>query len=171
VPKKTALAPESALSSGNLNHWAYLAASKVYLRDALRIIRRFPDAYLNRVAWNWDKFLQPVTRDDFLKTNRAALPRLIRISEWLEPVLLATFPMSVALALVALFRRRLQRDERVFLLFVLGTVAWSGTLSLLAESGENNRFRYHMMGMVLLLACFSARRLWLSVRNRRRRPA
>jgi hypothetical protein len=170
-PGKTFLAPESKISSGNYNHWAYLAASRVYLHDALRIIRRFPGAYFERVVWNWHKFLQSVARDGFLRTNRATVPRLSTVAEWCESLLLWLFPPGAALALEALFRRRGPRGERLFLGFLLGTVAWSGALSLLAESGENNRFRYHMMGLALLLACYTARRLWISVRSRRRRPA
>ena len=105
-PSKTWLAPQSQISSGNYNHWAYLAASRVYLHDAFRILRRFPGAYYARVVWNWHKFLESVAHDGFLRTNRATVSRLSDVAEWFERLLLWVFPLGAVLALEALARRR-----------------------------------------------------------------
>jgi len=150
----------------NYNHWSYLYAAKAYLHDTRILVRRFPEAYVEAVKWNAANFISPVTGHGYLAQNRRTIAR---VTEWFERVDVALcwcVPIFLVAGSVSLFRRKTPRAERLLLAFILGTLAWATALSVLAEHGENNRFRFHLMGLVVLLACYCGRVVVEGLRTR-----
>lgn len=141
----------------NYNHWSYPHAGKAYMHDARILIRRFPRAYLDVIKWNMRNFVRPVTAHGYVAGNAGAVPRLTAWSERIDLALLSLMPILLVAGTVSLLRRKTSRAERLLLAFILGTLAWASALSVLTEYGENNRFRFHLMGLMALLACYSAR--------------
>jgi hypothetical protein len=141
----------------NYNHWSYLHAAKAYVHDNRVLIRRFPEAYLAAIRESARIFVRPVTAHGYIAPNAGCVPRLTVWSERIDEVLLWLSPILLVAGTVLLFRRETLRAERLLLGFIVGTLAWASALSLLVEYGENNRFRFHLMGLVVLLACYCAR--------------
>jgi len=149
--------PKIRRNSVNYNHWSYLHAAKAYQHDTRVLLRRFPEAYLEAIQWNARQFVRPVTAHGFLAENRSSIPRVTEWFEDLEMALLWSVPMLLVAGTLSLLRRETPRAERLLLAFILGTFCWATSLSLLAEHGENNRFRFHLMGLVVFLGCHSVR--------------
>ncbi|HKO89757.1 MAG TPA: hypothetical protein VJU61_01315, partial [Polyangiaceae bacterium] len=155
----------------NYNHWSYLHAARAYLHDSRVLLRRFPEAYLEAIQWNARHFVRPVTAHGYVARNSRFVPRVTEWSERVDAALLALMPILLSVGAVSFLRRKTPRSERLFLAFVLGTLAWASALSVLAEHGENNRFRFHLMGLVVLLACHCARLVVEGLRSRYAAPA
>jgi hypothetical protein len=141
----------------NYNHWSYLHAAKAYAHDDRVLIRRFPGAYLDAIRESARIFVRPVTDHGYVARNAECVPRLTAWSERVDRALLLLAPVLLIAGSVLLFRGKTPRPERLFLAFVVGTLAWASTLSVLVEYGENNRFRFHLMGLVVVLACYCTR--------------
>lgn len=152
----------------NCNHWSYLHAAKAFMHDNLVLLRRFPDAYFNALQWNVRKFVEPVTAHGFVSRNVAAVPRSTAWFERIDSALLALAPLFLIVGMVSVFRRKTPSSERLLLAFILGTLGWTTALSVLVEHGENNRFRFHLMGLAVFLACYSARVVLEELRARLR---
>ena len=115
---------------------------------------------------NARNFVYPVTGHGFLAQNIRSIPRLTAWFERIDVALCWSVPMLLVAGTASLLRRKTPRSERLLLAFMLGTLAWATALSVLAEHGENNRFRFHLMGLVVLLACHSARVVVEGLRTR-----
>ncbi len=74
---------EAKLSGApNLNHVAYIAVSRAYLRDALAVLRRHPGAYARGMVDAYLRYFIPATDHDWLAGNRekiAALDHIYRV--------------------------------------------------------------------------------------------
>lgn len=149
--------PATRRNPVNYNHWSYLHAAEAYMHDTRVIVRRFPEAYWNAIQWNARRFVEPVTGHGYVARNGRLVPRLTAWSERVDHVLLALVPLLLVVGAVLLLQRKTPRAERLLLAFILGTLSWTSALSVLAEHGENNRFRFHVMGLVVFLACYSGR--------------
>jgi hypothetical protein len=169
--EKTPLRAMTRVDPVNYNHWSYLPASKAYLRDALFLIRTHPAAYAAAVASNLRRFTDPVTDDRFVAENRDCVAGLDRLGARIERPLLWLCPVAWIYALVVLARRRAPRGELLLLAFALGTTLWATALGLLVETGENNRFRFHLMGLQWLLFVYALRDLIYWARIGRARGA
>jgi hypothetical protein len=145
----------------NYNHWIYPIASRVYFRDALVLIAAHPGAYLHSLARTARRYLDPVVDDRFLASNRVHLEAGTRLSAALEASRLYRLVVLAAVAWAAfvLVTRRAAPAERLLLGFALGTIAWVSALGILLEYGENNRFRYPLLVLVLILVVHGARDL------------
>jgi hypothetical protein len=148
---KTPLNEYTLINAANYNNWAYAAASTSYTRDALVLIRRYPRAYLAVVAYNARRFLDPVTRDGFLRDNRQRIMPAVRIWDRIDRYAHVPAGLAFMFALAALLRRDMPGGERLLLVYLVGTVAWATVIGTTFETGENNRFRYHLTGLHLLL--------------------
>lgn len=149
--------PITSRNPVNYNHWSYLHAAQAYVHDDRTLIRRFPEAYLDAIRESARIFVRPVTAHGYVAPNADCVPRLTAWSERVDRALLLLSPLLLVFGSVLLFRRTTPPAERLLLAFVLGTLAWASVLSVLVEYGENNRFRFHLMGLVVLLACHCAR--------------
>jgi hypothetical protein len=152
----------------NYNHWIYPYASREYFRNALKLMKLHPEAYLRSVRWTAHRFLDPVTDDPFLRANRFAIRRFALASEAVERSVVFRVALLAGLVygFLALIRPGTSRAERFFLAFAVGTILWVIAAGILLEYGENNRFRYQIMGLALVLVAYLGRDLvwWLSRR-------
>jgi hypothetical protein len=150
---KTPLNEFTLINPVNYNHWAVPAANRASREDARLLIRRFPDAYVATVRENAHRFQRPATWDYFVSRNRSQIVPLAELSETVQRRLGWVVGVAWLLAAVALFGRRLPKRDRLLLAFLVGTIAWATAVGVSLEIGENNRFRYHLTGLhVLLLA-------------------
>lgn len=167
-PDRTPLHESTKRDPINYNHWVYLDVSRLYMEGALELIRRYPGPYLDTVGHNLVRFLDPVTRDNFVVPNRNRINVLATRIENLERAVLipVVIPVLLTWSLASLFRPGRRRPrERLVLLFALGTIGWVTVLGSLAETGENSRFRYQIMGLVLLVSCHGGRQLAQDLRT------
>jgi hypothetical protein len=146
-------------NSVNYNHWVYPIASKAYLENALHLIRRYPEVYAKSLAWTWGRFFDPVTDDYFLKLNRFRIKKLVVPSERFDEAPATRGVLALALFYGLLTIRRRNLHERVFLVFAVGTILWVTAIGVLFEYGENNRFRYQILGLGWILVAYGARDL------------
>jgi len=146
-------------NSVNYNHWIYPRASREYRKGALRMMRAHPGAYFASIRWTARRYLDPVTDDHFLRPIRFPVRGAVAPFEAAERSVLVRIAVAAALlgALVRLASGRGPRAERLFLAFALGTIAWGSALGILAEYGENNRFRWHLSPLVFLLVVTGVR--------------
>jgi hypothetical protein len=152
----------------NYNHWVYPIASREYMGNAMWLLKYHPDAYLRSLRWTARRFLDPVTDTIYLRANRNAIPNFVRAAEDVERSAIYRGVMLAGLvyALLALVRPGTARAERLFLAFAVGTILWVAAGSILFEYGENNRFRYQILSLGLMLVAYLGRDLvwWLSRR-------
>lgn len=137
----------------NYNHWIYPIASRIYLKDAKTLIRRDPARYWKTVQSSWAIFLRPTTQDRFIGFNRRWVPRISTVFEKLEsgPIFWSLVSFALASALASALIGRIPPGERLLILFSLVTCVWDSLLSILLENGENNRMRFEIMGLLLIV--------------------
>ncbi len=173
--RKETLTSATLRNPGNRNHWSYLEVAPLMARDAWTLIRLHPEAYARTVAANLETFLRPVADSQWAAGNRNKVYMVAMKAEALEchPVTWAILAAVFAFATFGLLSGRAPPRERLFLGAMLATVAWATALALLAETGENNRFRYETFVPMLLLSCWTGREAigWARrVRDRHGKP-
>jgi len=93
----------------------------------------------------------------------------VEISEAVERSAVYRLTLAAALvwAMIAAGRRRTPAAERLLLLFAAGTILWVAAAGTALEYGENNRFRYQILGLSWVLTAYGARDLvrWLRSRS------
>lgn len=154
-------APYKTNGEPNFNHRDYVAISEAMLAGDLYLIRHFPGRYAQRVATATLLYLQPgpnsvhflvdyefdrvhayrdwVTRYLFLGGE---ITRPIRMLEPPGNLLLALFPVLVALGGLRLYRGR--ASERPLLAYLLLSVLFVTAVANLVEIGENDRMRWEV---------------------------
>jgi hypothetical protein len=165
----------------NYNHRAYVAVSKRYFRDSLRLIWARPGIYLDGVAHGLWLSLQPSTDDVFVLKNRAKIRSWDRLYNdavfWRTPYFLHLCIALVLAYLAAAFygvalARRLVRGDRRNMTILLGyiwlTWAYVALLVTFGEVSENQRIRFILDPLTLLLLVAAARDLAEQVRLRHR---
>jgi hypothetical protein len=168
--------PDSDHPPINANHWIYLDVCGALISDSLGIVRHYPLKFVEALWVDLKSFLSPVARDyfihHFMLHDDAVFARTSRASEAVEDF----FP--VKFGLIALFLAGLRRlsarktpdlGERFAFAFVYATVFWATAISCVFESGENNRYRYEILGLVYLVACREAYGLVQTILARRRK--
>lgn len=157
--RKETLTTATLRNPGNRNHASYLLVSPILARDALTLIRLHPEAWLRTVRENVSLFLRPVADSQWAAENRNRVHMVALKAEAVEtsPVTWILLGLSFAAAAVGLVSGRVRREERLFLGVLLATAGWSTALALLAETGENNRFRYETFVPMLLVTAFIGR--------------
>ncbi|MBN1865863.1 hypothetical protein JW916_01095 [Candidatus Sumerlaeota bacterium] len=168
--------PDSDSPPINANHWVYLDVCGVLVSDSIAIARHFPSKFLQALWVDLQSFLSPVTRDffihHFMLHDDTVLARTTRAAEAIEDFFLVKYG-PIALFLIGLRRvaRKKTPDpaERFALFFVYATVFWATVISCLFESGENNRYRYEILGLVYPVACREAYDLFRFARDRSRK--
>ncbi|HXK15370.1 MAG TPA: glycosyltransferase family 39 protein [Gaiellaceae bacterium] len=147
----------------NFNNLAYVAISKTYQHDALRLIETHPGIYLSGVKLGLTRFFQPSSDNLFLIRNRSKIGswnarfnelllwRFWRVSSISFALVLA---YAVALAYGFWIARALRRSPsaRTTVLAVTWlTVAWVALLTTFGEVSENQRLHFCLDPLVLLL--------------------
>jgi hypothetical protein len=129
------------------------------LRGDLALIRIHPGLYLRRVAHAVAQFVQPGPTL-FLVTYDAS--RIRRLSEAVSlvlspPLLLVGIPVLLAFGMTCAASVGRPRAVRAALAYMVVTVVWLALCSNLLEIGENDRIRWEVDGLlVVLLGCAGA---------------
>jgi len=169
--RKETLTTATLRNPGNRNHWSYLEIGPMLARDARTLFDLHPEAYWHTVRENVGLFLQPVADSQWAAENRNRVYMISVQAEAVEthPVTWALLAAAFLFASIRLALGRVPAHERLFLAVLLATAAWTTTLALLAETGENNRFRYETFVPMLLVVSWSMRETWRGVRPAVRR--
>jgi hypothetical protein len=166
----------------NYNNLSYIAVSRQYGRDALRILLIKPDAYLRASAEAWQIWFTPASAYYFLSGNRQHFSRLERFWSFLEGRILyhrdrtlkATAParyyvegllntgiliilaylLVVIYGVVLIVRRRDLDPARLTILFLTLNVVYVMLVGNAIEVGENNRFRFSVDPLVLVIVIY-----------------
>jgi hypothetical protein len=172
----------------NVNNVAYLGICRQYTSDGMVALREHPGRFVNAVAVGNLIFLRPSS--DYLlfsAQNKSAVqpverPFSVALGQFarddaLVPGLsdgvttVAWFVLAAYLAAVIVGVRRVRRrrgdppaaPELAVTVFVLVCIAYVATVGNLLESGENNRFRFVLDGLVV---CLLASEWWKRRRSR-----
>lgn len=150
----------------NFNHHAYLRLNELYLDDALVVLRRHPDLWLESMALAGLRYAIPPSQYPFVAANAAAyapVDRLYQIAAGVpeaisgrrakealgDPAYLlrrvrwlywAAAAYGLGWALVRIRRGR-SPSERATLLYCMLNIGWVALLANAVELGENQRFQ------------------------------
>lgn len=151
----------------NYNHWVYPHAGAAYGRAARRAVANDPGRYARAVASNAALFFGPMSDDPFVRGNRGRLAWWATAFDRMEGSAIAWLVLAVGAGFSA--RRScdpcVDRGERLFLLFAVGTFVWVMAVSCLFESGENNRMRFGPMAVFLGASLLGLRSLFARARG------
>ena len=149
-----------ALDGDNFNNLRYVTVAHALRHDSLYFIGHFPGDYLTRVGDGARIYLETTNHNAQLHDNREKLAPLedaynlvLRPGDSVLPMLLAVLLALIA-GLHALLARTvtapLARDD-LLAAFLTGTVLWVTLAGTLLEYGENNRFRFAIDPLLLVL--------------------
>ena len=180
----------------NYNNVVFVAVSRQYGRDALRILAAYPSAYLRTVVISYLRCFRPASSDPVLARNAAHVSTLIRLEEIVfdgrfsyhrqpaaDPVIhfqqclsetgwfiAIAYALAFAIGLVLLLRPAL-RAQRSSLFFLWFNAVWVVIAANAVEIGENDRFRFAADPLVFALLVAVAVALVRNLRSRRGMPA
>jgi hypothetical protein len=148
----------------NYNHFAYRQISRDYLRDALFIITKYPKYYFQGLLESWKIYSLSSSDAYFLTGNRTHIQRYDRI---FDAVFYGKFSrrdggtawflqFGIIVLIVDSFARILKSKEqipaeRLTWIFLSINVLYMTVVGNALEIGENNRFRFEIDPMFLLL--------------------
>jgi hypothetical protein len=151
----------------NFNNLAYVAISQQYQHDALRLIETHPGIYLTGVQLGLTRFFEPSSDNLFLVRNRGKIgswnARFNELVLWrFRRVSLLSFALLLAYALALAYGVALAREirrghsaptsSRLPVLAVTWLiVVWVSVLTTFGEVSENQRVRFCLDPLVLLL--------------------
>jgi len=163
----------------NYNHLSQLAVSKLYMHDALYVLRHYPKTYLCSTAWAALTFLSPMPQQVAgLKWWQALYDRLVygkinvRLARFIPQLgaskhvpyvfLMAGYPLLLCYGLSLGLRGgkagAFTHAQRGVLLFMGLTILYVAALSILLELAETNRYRFETEGFyVVFLGIFLER--------------
>jgi hypothetical protein len=100
-----------------------------------------------------------VVDDSFLTPNRVWILPAVRACESVERSSGYRLALAAALlwAIVAALHHRPPPGERLFLAFTILTVLWVAGFGIGLEYGENNRFRFPLLGLMTALFVYAVR--------------
>jgi len=161
--------------SPNFNNAVFIAVSRQFGDDALRILGAYPAAYLRSLLESYLLAFQPASVNPYLDANIAYISGLVRIESmavdgrfghrtaseteplrnWLHRVtavgwfLILAYAFVLVVALILLFRPSSLLPSLSSLFFLWFNVAWMTFVSNALEVSENNRFRFTTDPLVL----------------------
>jgi hypothetical protein len=176
--------PETSLSGPNHHHLVYVAASKYYLQDAIRVIQAKPTYYLRSVEqavyiyfhaasdfdlttgnrdvisvfdlW-WNRFFYGQWKNDETSIERNSSMSIEHVGWWI----VVSFFIVVAGSIILLWKNR--RDpaepENLLVLFMAYNIFFVTLVGNLMDIGENNRFRFTVDPFILVLFIFLLRNM------------
>ncbi len=168
----------------NFNDLAYVAISNRYFHDAIRLIRARPEIYLRGVGDGLQRFSLPASNDPYLSGVNitklghwdAAFTDVVLLRFWtISPTawsIVAGYVAALAYGFVLaarLFRRggRAADGRLPLLVFVWLTVVYATLVITFGEVAENERLRFCLDPLVLLLLTAAGAELVPRLRRRR----
>jgi hypothetical protein len=160
--------PSKPRRTPNFNHAAYVGISRRFLKDSTAAIAASPDAYLRGIERAVRIYVRAPSDYWLLDSNSRRITAYVRLYErvvyGVQPtrwcaVLVAALPLSLAYALHAGIarRRRIGRASSTTLLFLAGNIAYLTLVSTVLDAGENNRFRFPLDALVMVLVLLALR--------------
>jgi hypothetical protein len=126
--------------SPNFNNRLYVDISRQYGRDALKVLRLRPVAYLRGLAEAYSLYFQPACAYSYLTANTARLGTIVSINA--GGFVALAYGLIIFVVPVLLLRHPLFCTHRLPMLFLWFNVAWVTIVANAVEVGENNRFRF-----------------------------
>ena len=180
-------ATHKSTGATNFNHYAYLAISRQYLTDCLRVVQIRPQAYLRGVAKAWYNFFKPASRIPHVQANREQLGPWVDVFEGLlygeisagfryggEPRSLFVFPLMLFPAWLMLGfwwalgpSAGLGSGDRVVILWMCATILYVAGVGNSLEVWENQRFRFYVDPYLAVLAALTVERSLRWIAHRR----
>lgn len=180
----------------NQHHLSYVYADERYMKDAVRMIIHAPSYYLDIIPYSIYIFLHSAS--DYEPTYAIRVPidkwdtswNRLFYGQWNKDESLAmrasTFsPNHVAWWLALGFfivitatpihlwhqRTHLHNLNNGLILFMFWNILFISAAGILLDIGENNRTRFGIDPLILLLSVFFARRIFLRINAKRHAPA
>jgi hypothetical protein len=173
--------PWKEVGGENYNNLAYIAISRIYGRDARWVLIHRPAAYLHKVWWNYEYYLQGASRMVLFRENldRAASwiglygrsLATIRVGDFqISPVFALGFPLLWIISASWLYTRwrsrgRLDTKDLIVLMMLLSILYLTG-VSVLFTWADQNRMRASIDTYYLTLTTFFGWKAVLAARNR-----
>jgi hypothetical protein len=180
--------PGTSLGRRNQHHLVYVQASNYYLRDALRVIRLYPERYVRSIGQSLYIYIHSPSDFDLITPNRLKIQELdlwwnrLFFGQWQtnesSGARLSLFSAQnvgwwIAIALLTsifgsgffLWKRRnqLSTPENGLMLFMLVNILYVTLIGNVMEIGENNRFRFVIDPLILILFVFFIKNLMASL--------
>lgn len=135
----------------NFNNSLFVALSRQYGRDALKIVAAYPTAYPRSLVESYRRYFRPSSMYSYLDGNAAHISVLVRVQRLLNTGWLLALGYAVAfgVGIAMLLRRPLFSVHRLSLLFLWLNIMWVTAAANAIEVGENNRFRFVADPLVL----------------------
>ncbi len=153
----------------NFNHRAYVGLNRLYLDDALYVVRNHPGTWLRSMAMAWMRYSIPPSQYGFVVRNAdayAGVDHVYQLAAGVPEAIGSTFGLKreppmlgdpgylvgrirwlylavLALAVchaIARARRTSDEAERALLLYCLVNAAWVAVVANAVDLGENQRF-------------------------------
>jgi len=145
--------PYKSTGYPNFNHQDYARISRDLLTGDLALIRSRPDLYARRVGRALAQFAVPGPTLFLVNYDTRRIEHLSAAADSMVPWPMALF----ALALVIVFggsralRRSCASHDRVVLAYLASTIVWLAVCSTLLEVGENDRIRWEIDPLLVVL--------------------
>jgi hypothetical protein len=181
--------PRKSTQHVNYHHLAYVAVSRDALHDALYVIEHHPRLYLRSIREAFLMFMRPAADYPYLRPNRDALepwgrlyahlfagqlrypkdPWFVREPGTIGYVVLVAYVLSVAAGLTWLVRDKLRQGaaQHITLGFIWLNVMYVSFVGNALEIGENQRFRFVVQPLLIVILAVLLTRLALARRHAR----
>jgi hypothetical protein len=149
----------------NLNNIGYIEVSRRYLEDAIYVLKNHPEAYISGVKEAYTHFLTPSTDNIFLESNRKHIQGIDRFYNLIfcgQVFTNTKVGLFIAIGLPILFlylsililislKRPVDLAFVLTLLFIWTNIAYVSVVGNMVEVGENNRFRFIIDPLFLVI--------------------
>ena len=155
----------------NYNNINYIRISETSLKDALTILKKIPNAYLNGLQKAISIYFMPPDNYSLLGATKKKI--LLWADVFDEIVygcigrdqkealfLIILFPLLILYGIYYLIKEHSDPAVKVTVAYILFIIFYVTIVGILFDVGENNRFRYVIDPYLFVLAGFSINNLW-----------
>jgi hypothetical protein len=160
----------------NYNNINYIRISETSLEDALTILKKIPNAYLNGLRKAMFIYFMP---PDNYRLLGATKKKILLWADVFDEVvygcigrnqkealfLIVLFPLLILYGIYYLIKVNKDPTIRITIAYILFTIIYVTIVGLLFDVGENNRFRYVIDPLLFVLAGLLINSLWTKIIN------
>jgi hypothetical protein len=159
--------PEKSNGAVNMHHLAYVEIARQLREDSITVIRKFPLLYVGSIMENYLQTMLPAASYKWLEKPRLLLaPLEAPYTRLLHFQLESGIKMGIMVLLfpilfgVSIWRcaRETQRDRRATFILITCNIAWVIGLGLLFERTQNQRFRFLVDPLLLMVFLWTLQR-------------
>jgi hypothetical protein len=170
----TATSGVPSLAGNDMHNVNIIAISNVYLKNSLRLIRRYPVHYLKNMLHGYFIFCKPSTRMYDLTEYVVKIGIPVGAWEWLEGRIdwpwcawttnaVIFLPLSLILICLLLMHEKRRTAARWYevlrtnaaVVYIVIMVCYTTTISSMFELWENNRFKFPVEQFIWILVLYS----------------